>query len=285
MSLLLTEEQTQALQETRIAEDQASFQALLKEAEPELVDIFETNENEVKTNNEPIPEILIELRDLYFSAKQNQSQLAKNHCGPERIKLFRDAIRLLDTVFTWFGEGSRTGLYRPKTIEQIVEDSRSWRDEIRLISSHAFVRNKALKEQFADVNSTGTLDEESEDLKVLNSLIGAHQKKLTEFGLTEEQLKRGKELQEQAEGRDLLAVLGFRSLDDARYLRNKMVTYAIFMAQEIRIAGEKTFQRDPQKRKLFTLSSFRNTLRSIQAKRGAREEKPTESAPPTEEKK
>lgn len=285
-----TEEQRQILAETRPVETPDQFQALLTEAEPEFIDIFETNENEVQGPNQPIEDLLAELRDLYLSAKKYSDALAQKNFGPDRLALFRDSIRLLGTSHLWFGESTREGLYRPKPVEQVIEASRPWREEIKAIANQAFVRNRKLREQFADVNSTRTLEEEKQDLKDLNELIEKHKARLTPFGLTPELIARGQTLQEEAEGRDLIGVLKLRNREEALYLRNKILTYAVFMGEEARAAGINAFLRDPQKRRRFEAHSFRNALKKLQARRKSRsseEEKAPEEAaaptPPTEE--
>jgi hypothetical protein len=269
MAIELTEAQMRVLAETAPVATREEFRVLLDEAAPEMIDIFETHANEVERPNQPIPMTLTELRDLYLVANDPAyaAALAERRFGPERVALLRGSVRLLATAHLWFGEGNRAGLYRPKTAAETIEASRPWREAIRRFANQAFVRDRKLKDEFADANSSRTIEEEEEDLRSLNALIQKHLPELIEFGLTDELVAKGKELLAAVEQRQLLGVLGIRSFEEALHLRNQLLTYAIFMAEEARAAGENAFVREPQRRRRFEAISFRNAARRFQGGR------------------
>lgn len=160
-----------------------------------------------------------------------------NHVSPFGAPLAGSVPRLLDTAAVWFGEGDRTGTYRVRTVAEAVEASRPWRARIAAIGGQAFVFEPAVAEAFADVNSSGTLDEERDDLVTLNALVEQHRARLEPHGLTAALVAQGLTLQREAEGRDLAGVLGLRSRDEALALRNRLATYVVALAREARVAG------------------------------------------------
>jgi hypothetical protein len=113
---------------------------------------------------QPIPTTLTELRDLYLTVTLHASALsAVNYKAPRREQ-FRDSIRLLDTGHLGFGEGARGGAYRVQNVEQVITASRPWRARLKAFAAQAFVFEPETAEIFADVNTSGTLEEEIDDL-------------------------------------------------------------------------------------------------------------------------
>ncbi|MFW5740177.1 MAG: hypothetical protein ACOC1F_07410, partial [Myxococcota bacterium] len=167
----------------------------------------------------------------------------------------------------WFGEGKRQGIYRPRTVEEVVQASRPWRARIAAIAGHAFVFEPDLAVLFEDVNSTGTIDEEKGDLRGMNALVRQHEDRLTEYGLTPELITEGETLLEEAEERDMAGILGVRDQADALVLRDQLLTYAVALGREARAAGINACFHDDQARKRFEKASFRNALRRLRGRR------------------
>ncbi len=280
MSITISPEQRVILEETRRADNPAEFQALLKDASSEMARIV----REDTEPNRPIQVVLTELRDLYLAISQHSSALAKHAYGAKRRSLFVNAIRLLDTAQTWFGENSRTGAYRPRSVAEVVQSSRPWRARLRAFGGHAFVFEPAVAERFADVNSTGTLDEEIQDLESLNALVSEHKNALESVGMTDAFALEGQSILEEAKGRDLAGVLGLRSRADAFALRNRILTYAIGLGREARAAGINACFNNEEARRRFEATSFRHAIRHLRSRRKvkASESVPEVEAAPTE---
>ncbi len=278
MALELTEEEHKVLVETRAVDTPAEFQVLSATSEPEMARIMRV----VMQPNQGVGITSTVMRDLYLTVINNRAKLKNVRYGPERVALFRDSIRMLDTVKTWFGEKLRGGVFRPRTVAQIVQASRPWRDRLSRIGGQAFVFEDELAQQFADVNSTGTLEEEIADLQELNTLVKDHQTTLEDYGLTPELIAEGKTLHEEASGRDLLGVLGLRNKDEAKHLLNRIVTYAVRLGREARAAGRNAASDDPELSRRFEAASFAKALRSVRRHRGPRNEPETEDDEPEE---
>ncbi|AUX22143.1 hypothetical protein SOCEGT47_026440 [Sorangium cellulosum] len=275
MGIELSQEQLAILKETRAAAAPAEFQALLAEARPEMDRII----REVMEPSQPISTTLIELRDLYLTVAQYEAQLASKAYGPERRALLRGAIQLLDTANLWFGEGKRTGAYQVRAVEEVIKASRPWRARLKAFADQAFVFEPDAAEQFADVNSSGTLDEEVSDLGMLLRLARQHQARLAPVGLTDDFLREGGVLLDEASGRDLLGILGLRSREEAMALRNTVVTYATLLGHEARAAGVNACWDIPEAKRRFSAASFRNALRRLRPKRRGSTAAPAPEAP------
>jgi len=187
--------------------------------------------------------------------------------GPERSALLRDSIRLLATADLWFGEGTRSGVFRVRPVEEVVSASRPWRARIKAYGAQAFVFEPDIAEQFADVNSTGTLEEEKRDLKALSDLVVQHEVRLSQVGMRSETVAQGRALLDEASGRDLLGVLGLRNREEAIALRNRIVTYATLLGGEARAAGINGCFYDAEAKRRFEAASFRNALRRLRPRR------------------
>ncbi|WP_437798598.1 hypothetical protein [Sorangium sp. So ce693] len=129
--------------------------------------------------------------------------------------MLRGAIQHLDTANLWFGEGKRTGAYQVRPIDQVIKASRPWRARLKAFADQALAFEPDLAEQFADVNTSGTLTEETSDLAMLLRLAQQHQARLSPVGLTEDFLREGSALLDEVSGRDLLGILGLRNRDSA----------------------------------------------------------------------
>lgn len=57
-----------------------------------------------------------------------------------------------------------------RSIEQVLKASRPWRARLKAFADQAFVFEPDVAEQFADVNTSGTLDEEVSNLGNLGAL-------------------------------------------------------------------------------------------------------------------
>jgi len=280
MAIELSPEQRAVLYETRRFDTPAELQGALGAARPEIDRIVQ-DESEP---NQSIPVTLTELRDLYLTVNQHATALAKHTYTAQRRAAFATAIRLLDTVHSWFGEGDRTGSYRARTITEVIQASRPWRARLRAFGEHAFVFEPEIADLFADVNTSGTLEEEIRDLDDLTKLVSKHQAALEGVGMSADFALEGKALLEEASGRDLAGILGLRSREEALLLRNQLLAYAVALGREARAAGINACFDDAEARHRFEASSFRNAIRKLRARRsnkGAAAE-PETPAPPAD---
>ncbi len=264
MPIEVSKEQSEVLARTSPVETPAEFQALLAEAKPRMAAIVK----EVQEPNQGVGTTVTELRDLAVTVLLYGAALDKVKYGPEKRAGFINAIRLLTTAQAWFGEGVRTGAFRARSVAEIVEASRPWRARLKAFGEHAFVFDDILAAQFADVNSTGTVDEEVTDLLTLNTLIGEHTDALREVGVTEQFIQEGLSLYEEAHGRDLGAIAGVRNRAEATELRNRILTFATLLGREARAAGVNACYGDDTARRRFEAASFREALRSLRGRRG-----------------
>jgi hypothetical protein len=259
MTIALNPAQLTVLQETREATTPAEFQGLLDTSRPEMDRVV----REVQEPGQPIATALIELRDLSLSVTTYEARLAAANYGPARRALLRDAIRLVATAETWLGEGARTGAFRARPIGEVLQQSRPWRARLKAHGAHAFAFDADLADQFADVNSTGTLEEEKSDLRMLNELVEQHAVPLAAVGMTTAFAAEGRVLSDEANGRDLLGVLGLRNQEEAVSLRNRIITYATLLGSEARAAGVNACFDDPDAKRRFEAISFRHALRRL----------------------
>ncbi len=263
MPIALSAAQLTVLHDTHEAATPSEFQGLLDTAKPELDRIV----REVQEPSQPIATTVIELRDLYLSVTSYEPQLAAVNYGPARRAFFRDGIRLIATADLWLGEGTRTGAFRVRPVEDVVRASRPWRARLKAYGAQAFAFEADIAEQFADVNSTGTLEEEKSDLKALNDLVKQYADRLALVGMKSAVVAQGKALLDEASGRDLLGVLGLRNQEEAIFLRNRIITYATLLGNEARAAGINACFDDADARRRFEATSFRNALRRLRSKR------------------
>ncbi|WP_437293717.1 hypothetical protein [Sorangium sp. So ce426] len=263
MGIELSQEQHAVLKETRAVATPAEFQALLDTARPEMDRIV----REVMEPSQPVSTTVTELRDLYLAVVQYEAQLASKAYGPERRALLRGAIQLLDTANLWFGEGKRTGAYQVRPIDQVIKASRPWRARLKAFADQTFAFEPDVAEQLADVNTSGTLTEETSDLAMLLRLAQQHQARLAPVGLTEDFLREGSTLLDEVSGRDLLGILGLRNREEAMVLRNSIVTYATLLGNEARAAGINACWDMPEVKRRFSATSFRSALRRLRPKR------------------
>jgi hypothetical protein len=279
MGIELSEAQLAVLRETRAVETPAEFQELLQSARPQIHRVV----REVMEPSQPVPTTLTELRDLYLTVIQHKEALDRVTYVSEKRDLLRAAIRLLDTGNLWFGEGNRTGAYRTRPVDEVLKASKPWRARIKAFAAQAFAFEDDVAEQFADVNTSGTLAEETSDLAMLLRLSRQHEARLTPLGMTPAFLREGEVLLEEASGRDLLGILGLRSREDALTLRNTIVTYATLLGREARAAGINACWDDPEAKRRFDSASFRNALRRLRPRRrsgSGEEQPPADAAPP-----
>lgn len=162
--------------------------------------------------------------------------------------------------------GTTSPLHRK--VEDVVGASRPWRARIKAIGEHAFAFDPEIAEMFADVNTSGTLQEEVDDLGALNALVEQHRDALEEVGLTESLVQQGKTLLEEANGRDIAGIVGLRNQAEATLLRNRILTYAVALGREARAAGVNACFDDEQARRRFESASFRDALRRLRPRRG-----------------
>lgn len=263
MAIQLPADQQNVLEQTRPVDTPEQFELLLQAARPEMGRVV----REVMLPNQGITTILTELRDLYLTVIQHTAPLDAVNYGALRRDLFRDSIRLLDTAQLWFGEGNRTGAYRVASVEQVVDASRPWRARLAAYAGQAFVFEPELADLFADVNSTGTLEEEVADLRMLVREAALHRDRLVAVGAAEAFLMQGESLLRTAESRDLLGILGIRNQEEATTLRNTILTYAIQLGREARAAGVNGCFDQPEARRRFEAASFRDALRRLRAPR------------------
>jgi hypothetical protein len=108
------------------------------------------------------------------------------------------------------------------------------------------------------------------DLDMLTALVKKHRAALEPYGLTADLILEGEQLRDEASGRDVFAVLGLRNEAEARDLRNRVLTYAVWLGHEARMAGINACYEDAAKRRRFEAASFRNALRRLRSKRGTK---------------
>lgn len=263
MAIELTQEQMAVLKETAEAQSPVEFQALLDAARPEMDSII----REVMEPNQPIQTTIIELRDLHLSLSRETTRLAKVGYDATRRGRLRDGIRLLVTADLWFGEGQRTGAFRARPIEEVIEASRPWRARLKAYGDQAFFADPDLAELFSDVNSTGTLDEEKDDLRKLNEAVAQHRDKLEAVGMAPEFVLQGQALFDEVNGRGLQGILGVRSQEEAIGLRNRILTYATLLGREGRAAGVNACFDDPEAKRRFEAASFHDALRRLRPRK------------------
>lgn len=279
MPIELSDELHAVLEETRAVDTPAEFDALLAAARPEMDRIV----REVLGPAQAMSTTLTALRDLYQSIRVHEAHLTEVSYTPLRRELFRDALRLLATAALWFGEGQRTGVYRARTVAEIVEQSRPFRARLSAYAGHAFAFEPEKADRFADVNSSGTLEEEVEDLHMLLFHARKEEGRLRAVGMKEDFLLAGEALLREAEERGLLRVLGIRNAMEAGGLRNRILTYAVLLGREARGAGINGCFEDEEARRQFEVVSFRDMLRRSRPRRkgggGGEEDAPEEGKP------
>jgi hypothetical protein len=269
----------QALQDTARIEVPEDFNKILAGEQAEISRVV----REVLEPNQPVDTTLTELRDVYLSALFFETALSQANYEKSRRTSLQSALRLLEASEYWLKEENRTGTYRVRPVAEVVAASRPWRARISAIGEHAFVFDESLAEQFADVNSTGTLDEEKKDLANLNSLIAQHKEILKKYKLTDELINEGLQLSNEAKGRDFFAILGLRDQEEAISLRNKLLTYAVLLGKEARAAGINACFDYEEARRRFEVKTFRNALRRLRPRRQREEQAtqhPTVPTPP-----
>jgi len=277
MSISIEENARAVLAETRRYDTPEEFNVAYKDQSPEM----SRTVRELMEPNEAHSVTITGLRDVVAAAREYSLGLQKVGYDATRFAALCTSVRLLDTAETWFGEGKRDGSFKTRTVEEVVNASRPWRARLAAIAQHAFVFEPEIAEQFADVNSTGTLDEERRDLPLLNGLVAQHDERLRQFGLTDQLIAEGKRLEAEAQGRDLLGVLGLHNYQDAALMRNRILTHAVMLGREARAAGVNAFWNDETIRRRFEASSFRNAIRRLRPRRG-RAEGPAPVDPPVD---
>ncbi|MFO0588122.1 MAG: hypothetical protein U0441_11310 [Polyangiaceae bacterium] len=275
MTTELSKQQREILVQTSPVDDPAAFQTLQAKVKARMDQIVK----EVQEPNQPANDTLAELRDLAVALHEHEPKLDSVNYGAAKRTQFLDSIRLLSTAHHWFGEGIKQGAFRARPVGDVLAASRPWRARLKAYGGHAFVFDETLAEQFADVNSTNTLDEEVDDLLTLNKLVEQHDSALREVGMTEEFAQLGKTLLQEAQGRDMAAIIGVRNQKDAILLRNRILTFATLLGREARAAGLNACHDDEEARRRFERASFRQALRATR-KRGT--PKSDESAPAAE---
>lgn len=276
MAAKLTDEQQQVLKETAPVETPAEFKTLLATATPRMDAIVK----EVQEPNQPVSTTLTETRDLLLILRDHEAELDKVKYDAAKRLAFLQAIRLAATAQKWFGDGQREGAFRARPVADVIEASRPFRARLKALGGHAFVFDQEVATQFADVNSTGTIEEEIEDLRVLNALVAQHDHALREVGLTDALVQEGNTLYDEASGRDLAGIIGVRNATEATGLRNRILTFVTLLAREARAAGLNACHDDALARSRFEASSFRNAMRAIRGRRGrAKGEDPAPNDP------
>lgn len=276
MGIELSPELLLVLKETEPFKDPAVFEQVRVAAKPEIDKLV----REVMGPKLPIADTLTEVRDLYLNVHQHAAQLAKVNYGPERRVAFCNGIRLLATSDLWFSEGRRTGAFKGRTVEEIIDASRPWRARLATFAGQAFFAEPEIEELFLDVNSSGTIDEEKSDLNSLLTHVNKYKDRLTAVAMPEAFILEGQALLDEANGRDLLGVLGIRTQDEAITLRNRILTYTTLLGREARAAGINACYHDAEARARFEAASFRDALRRLKPKRrGAKGDEEAEPEP------
>jgi hypothetical protein len=280
MSIELTEQQQKVLEATRPLDTPDEFQALLGAAKTEMDRVV----REAFGPEQAIRTTTIELRDLYLTVMTHAAKLDTVNYGPERRQLLCDAVRLLATADLWFVEGARTGAYRVRTVDLVVATSRPWRARLKAYADQAFAFEPEHASVFADVNSSGTLQEEIGDLRSLVANAQLLVARLAEVGMKPQFLSEGEDLLREAEGRDLLGILGIRNQAEGILLRNRILTFSVLIGKEARAAGVNACYDEPETRRRFETASFRDALRRLRpGRRGNSREDEPEGLTPAQE--
>ena len=228
-----------------------------------LAEPIVTKVPEIMEPAQPVEVTKTELTDLVWLLGQHRDPLSSVGYEQEDLDTLADAIVALRTVEDLFSTGLDLGTWKVRTVEEVVQASRAWRSKLRDKAALAFFFQPEHLSIYQDHNESGTIPEEVSDLRVLVSAAKADATKLARVGFTAEDITHGEQLLAEADGRDVLAIVGIRSQEDARILRNRLLTLAVTLGRYGRAAARAAFWDRPDKAALFERASFRNALRRL----------------------
>ncbi|MEW5853279.1 MAG: hypothetical protein AB2A00_31150 [Myxococcota bacterium] len=263
MAVVLTDEMRAVLAELQPATSPEELQALMSRLAAPLQSFV----REVMEPDQSVTDTRTELQDLYLLLYSDRVALnAVGFTEVERQRL-RDAVRALLTVDGVFTKQIRFGEWRPRSVEEVCKASVPWRGKLRVKAAQAFFFDDAKVATYQDHNATGTLEEEELDLKTLVAAAKQDAAELEAVGFTADDLREGERLLAEAEGRDILGVIGIRTQADMKLTRNKLLTLCVLLARHARTAAASAHWNNPDAAARFERVSFRNAIRRIRPAR------------------
>lgn len=152
--------------------------------------------------------------------------------------------------------------------------SLAWRDKLRRAAGVVFFLEPARRARYQDHNASGTVEEEISDLRSLVAAATDDIAVLGQAGFGPEDLATGEHLLAEADGRDVLAVLGIRSQSDIKTKRDTYLTLAVTLGRYARACADVAFFADPATNERFRRVSFAKALRRIRPIRPGRDAAP-----------
>ncbi len=273
------EETAKVLEELALAKSPAELQALVAGLEGAIGLI-----GEVMEPNQSTEVTRIELADVFVTVLQERETLAAVGYSAEDVQRLRMAIIAARTYDEILKAGLRFGDWKTRTVAEVVEASRPWRDKLRKAGTLAFFFQPTRAAVFHDHNETRTVEEEVTDLRDLLRAAAEAAAELEVRGFTLDDRREGQRLLTEAEHRDVLAIIGIRSQADATLLRNQYLTLAVLLGRHARAAGEARFWNDPNRRAPFERASFTSALRRVRrgTTRPTTTEAEADATPPAE---
>jgi hypothetical protein len=162
-----------------------------------------------------------------------------------------------------------------------VGASLGWRERLRKSAAVVFFREPKRLAVYQDHNESGTIEEELSDLRTLVGAAEGDLARLSKVGFGDGELGDGRRLLAQADGRDVLAVLGIQNQADLKAKRDKLLTFAVELGRYARACAALAFITDPETARRLQKVSFRNALRRIRPLRPQPKDEP--EAPETPE--
>lgn len=229
---------------------------------------------EIMQPSQPADDTRIELLSLYLEVDAHKDRLAGANHGPDAVARFVDAIVAWRTLEAMLSTGLSLGSYRTRTAEEVVAASLAWRDKLRRAASVVFFLEPIRRARYQDHNASGTVEEEISDLRSLVAAATDDVAVLAQAGFGPEDLATGEHLLAEADGRDVLAVLGIRSQSDIKIKRDIYLTLAVTLGRYARACADVAFFADSATNERFRRVSFAKALRRIRPIRPSRDAAP-----------
>jgi hypothetical protein len=220
-----------------------------------------------------------ELKDLYLLLTDNKEKLAQVSYGEVDLQRFRNAIVAFLTYQGLYSETTSLGEYKARPVEEVVGDSLPWRDKLRTKANQAFFFDAIRNAPYQDHNESGSIEEEVSDLRSLVASARKDKEELKKVDFVAFDIAEGERLLNEAEGRDVLALVGIRSLADLKIKRDRALTLAVLLGRYARLSGISAFWNDPEQRAKFERVSFRNAMRRLKRRRKSTVAEPQSEAP------
>lgn len=232
---------------------------------------------EVGEPKRPVRETALEATDLLIMLDEDKEMLKTVNFGTTQFNLLRDSVVALGTVEKLFSGGLAVGDWRPMSQEQVVQQSLPWRDKLFVKAEHVFFFDPRRQAVYRDRNESRTVEEEISDLYTALDNAKQDAAALASVGFGPEDIAEGERLLAQAEGRDILGLVGIRNQTEMKQLRNRYLTLVVVLAQYARSAGMSAFWNNPEKRAQYARMSFEDALQRLYPARS----RPAETTPAT----